>query len=885
MSIESVPAKIKSFCRRRLHRQQIDADLDEEIRSTLELLAERKVSEGMDPDSARRAAKIEMGGVEQVKEEVRAVAAGVWLDSLLQDVRFGLRMLRKSPSFAVTAVVTLAVAIGANSVAFGAFNAIVLRPLDVPQPQNLYELERKSDKYSADSYPNYLDLRDRNRSFEDLAAFALTQPGFETGENPIRVWGYEVSGNYFDVLGTRPYLGRLIEPSDEQGDRSAPYIVLTYGFWHSQFQAKRDVIGRTVRLNKKPFTVIGVTPPGFNGTMVIFSPSFFIPVVNEESSLLHIRGNRWVEGMFGHLKDGVKPAQATADLNSVASYLQKTYPKDDDKLGYLLARPSLGGDFLGSGITAFLGGLMLLAGLILLAACANLGNLFAARAADRSREVALRLALGASRLRILRQLFTEAILISVIGGALGLWGSVVLLQSLSAWRPFSQYPFNIGVSPDANVYLVAVFFALGSGFLFGAAPIRQVLRTDSYQVVKSGSPTRTGRSISARDFLLAAQIAICAILVTSSFVAVRGLARSLGSNFGFEPRNMMLAETDLSMAGYSGGKIPAMQKRMLDSVQTIPGVTSAAWVGLYPPLHMGWDDQPVFSDTAADLRTSNALAEAITYRISPQYFQAVQTHLLSGREFTTYDDQTAPRVAVINQRFARNIFGSLGDAIGHYFKLKDGTRIEVVGVVEDGKYTANLAENPQSAMFLPILQFPASDAWLLLRSSGDPQELSVAVKNKLRDLDSGVPVFIQTWNEEMNGALFAPRMATASLGILGIMGAMLSVTGIFGMTAYAVSKRKRDLGIRMALGAQRREVLQAALGRALKTLAVGSGLGLLAGIFASRLLASIVYEASPRDPLVLTAVVLAMVLIGIVATWVPANRALSIDPATLLREE
>jgi predicted permease len=538
---------------------------------------------------------------------------------------------------------------------------------------------------------------------------------------------------------------------------------------------------------------------------------------------------------------------------------------------------------LGPPVKGFMTGMMLLAGLILLAACANLGSLFAARAADRGREVALRLALGSSRTRILRQLLTEALLLSLAGGGLGLVGSVLLLHRLSTWQPFPQFPMNIPVNPDANVYLVALLLALVSGFLFGIVPVRQVLRANPYEIVKAGSSARFGRRLTVRDVLLVVQIAICAVLVTASMVAMRGMARSTHSNFGFDPRNVFLVNTDLGMTGYGGDKIPAMQKRLTAAMQAIPGVTSVGLVDT-PPLHMGWEISPVFTDRTTDLRPSNAAAVAIQFRISPEYFHAAGTALLAGRGFSPDDKVESPRVAVVNRKFASKILGSVSGAVGSHFKMPDGTRVEVVGTVEDGKYTANLAEDPQPAMFLPILQMPASDTWLLVRANRDPQQLVTAMRSQLSSLDAGLPAFIQTWDEEMNGALFASRMATVSLGVLGVMGAMLSITGIFGMAAYSVSKRLRELGIRIALGAQRKEVLKSALGRPLKLLALGSAAGLLLGILAARVLAYIVYQATPRDPLVLGGVVFAMLLLGMVATWIPAQRALSIDPLVLLRE-
>jgi predicted permease len=805
---------------------------------------------------------------------------------LLDDLRFSLRQLRKSPGFTITAVLTLAMAIGANAVVFSVMNGLILRPLDLPGAQSLYGIERASDKDMSQSYPDYLDMRDRNHSFEDLAAFNIPQVGLDTGEGPSAAWGVEASGNYFDALRIKPYLGRFFHASDERGANSAPYIVLSYAYWQNHFHDDRGVIGRIVQVNRHPFTILGVAPPEFRGTIVFVSPNFFLPMVNHEQidgeDTLNARGSRWVFMVMGHLKPGVTLAQATGDVNSIGAYLEKTYPKDERQGSFLLARPNLLGDQFGQPARAFLVGLLSLAGLILLAACANLGSLFAARAADRSREVALRLALGSSRKRILRGLFTEALLISLIGGAIGLEGSVALLRWLSDWQPFGNFPMHTPVTPDGLVYGVALLLSLVSGFLFGAVPVSQVLRTNPYDVVKSGSAARVGRRVTARDVLLAVQIAICAVLVTSSMVAARGLFYALHSNFGFEPRNAMLVGADLHMAGYTGDRVPVMQKRMIDAIAAIPGVES---VGLTDEVLLnGTTTSNVFSDGSTDLRPSNAASTAYMYVISPQYLQAEGTQLLAGRTFTWHDDKAAPRVAVVNRQFAKKIFGSLTNAIGGYYKMPDGTRVQVVGIAEDGKY-GGLSEDPKLAMFLPILQFPSNSAWLVVRSSRDPQQMGQAIRQTLRRLDAGLPVEIEMRLDEIGGVLFPPHMAAVSLGVMGVIGAVLSITGIFGMAAYSVSKRLRELGIRVALGAQRRAVLKTALGRAFKLLAFGSTAGLLLGMLASRVLASIVYEATARDPLVLAGVVLAMSLVGLLAAWIPARRALAVDPMILLREE
>jgi predicted permease len=618
------------------------------------------------------------------------------------------------------------------------------------------------------------------------------------------------------------------------------------------------------------------------------SPDFYMPIVNEEQvtteGLLSARGSdSAVFEAMGHLKPGVTPAQAAADVNAVGTYLEKTYPREVARGNTSLAHEGL--TSFGPDLKGFLAGLMVLAGLILLAACANLGSLFAAHAADRSREVALRLALGSSRRRILRQLLTEAMLISLAGGAAGLWASIVLLSRISTWRPFPGTAVQIPVSPDARLYVVSLLLALLSGVLFAIVPIRQVLRANPYEVVKAGSSGRLGRRLTLRDALLVIQIAICAVLVTSSLVAVRGLVRSLHGNYGIDPRNTMLANVNLGMAGYSIDKVSAMQESMIHAMESIPGVEHAGLVNGYPPLvYTAGSRENVFKAETSDLRNSNAAANPYRYEISPGYLGAAGTSLLAGRSFNWHDGKDAPPVAVVNRDFAGKMFGSVDHAVGSFYKLVDGRRVQVVGVVEDGKYQ-NITQDQQPAMFLPSMQSPATASFLIVRSHRDPQQLAAAMRTKLHQLDSGLPVAPKTWNELLSVVLFPSRVATMSLGVMGMMGAMLSVTGIFGMAAYSVSKRLRELGIRVALGAQRTQVLQAVLGRTVKLLAVGSGIGLLLGILATRLLAYVVYQATPRDPFVLSGVVLAMAFLGLVATWIPAQRALSVDPMMLLREE
>ena len=868
-------------------RSRMDRDMNDELGSHIQHRADDLERSGVPRGEAERRARLEFGGYERYKTEGHEASGGALLEGLAKDVRFGVRMLRKSPGFTLTALVTLAVGIGANAVVFSLLNAIVLRPLNVPDPQNVVMIEHGKDRTPSHSYPDYLDLRDRNRSFTGLITYEIAPGGLNSNGSPQQVWLYETSGNYFDVLGIHPYLGRFFHSADEHGPNSAPFMVLSYAYWQNHFQGDRSVVGRVVELNKFAWTIIGVAPQGFRGTELFFEPNLWAPKVNVEQiegfNSLDQRAHRG-ELVLGRLRTGVTPQQAVADLNNVGAWLVKTFPREDDDSTFSLTRPGLYGDMLGAPTRAFVGGLMLLSSLILLAACTNLGSLFASRAADRSREVAVRMALGSTRGRVLRQMLVEAMLVGLGGAGLGLAASIPLLRALSAWQPIPDFSINVPVDPDWRTYLMALVLALVSGLLFGLVPLRQILKTDPYRQIKAGASVGSGgRRITPRDVLLVAQIAICAVLVTSCLVSVKGMARSLHSDFGFVPQHAVQVNTDVGFGGFTGAQGAAMQRRVLDALGRIPGVSAAAYADRVP-LNIGWSSGGVYPDSAADFTAAAEVAEAMQYEVSPGYFRAAGTPLVSGREFSWSDDGHATRVAVINRELARKLFGSEANAVGRAFKRFGGSRVVVVGVAMDGKYRT-LSEDPVPAMFFPILQLPSTYSWWIVRSDRDEGDLAGAVQETLRQLNTGLPFTVNPWTKELDTALFAARAASLALGVLGVLGAMLAVTGIFGMAAYSVSKRMRELGIRIALGAGRREVLGTALGRALQVLAFGSGVGLLLGLGAAKVLALIVYQATPRDPMVLAGVVGFMLLLGLVATWIPARRALAADPLALLRDE
>jgi len=870
---------VNTFSRSKLH-QEIDA----EIQAHVEMRIADNIAAGMSPEEARHDALIRFGNRTVMRERMTAMDAATALDGFGRDLRYAARQLRRSPAFTATALVTLILGIGANVVVFSVLNAMLLRPLDVPQSSGLYNLVHKQKGYDSQSYPDYLDFQTKNSTFSYLAAYRPEIAGLSTKDAAYKCWYYRVSGNYFDVLGVQPAQGRFFHASDEHGPNSAPYIVVSNNFWRAHFNSDPRVIGTTVDINKHPFTIIGVAPPAFHGAEVFIWPDFWMPVVDnpdiEGTDFLSWRGNHnlWV---LGKLKPGVTPQQATDNLNAIAHELAKQNPEDDG-LDARLTKPGWLGDQFGAPARSFLAGIMLLAFLVLLAACANLASLFAARTADRGRELAIRLAIGSSRWNVLRQLLSEAVLISLLGGTLGTLFSTFLLNALTRWQPFPGFPIHVTVTAGPKVYLVAVLLSIGSGMLWGVVPMRQIWSTDSAQVMKSGGATLVFRCFTLRDLLLGVQITLCTLLVTSSFVALRGMQSSLHASLGFQPQGALLAETDLHMGGHFGDSVTQMRKRMLEEVGRIPGVTAVGIID-EKPLGTGGSGTRVYREGTADFRPSNSAFGAKYCGISPGYLQAAGTRLLSGRDFTWHDDAKSPRVAIVNELFASSMFGP-ANAVGRRFMWGDKLSYEIVGVVENGKYET-LTEPPWAAMFLPLEQNPNSDTSLVVRSPLPSNQIVPELLRTLTQIDPSLPFVFHTWPDALAFVLFPARIATATLGVMGLLAAMLAVTGVFGMAMYSVSKRMREFGIRVAVGAQPMQLMRTALKRPVVLLLAGSVIGLLLGVVASQLLAQIVYEATPRDPLVLGGVLITMVLLGFVATWIPAQRALRIHPARLLREE
>ena len=878
--------KVRSFLRNLLLSGRVETDLDQEVRSHLEMLIAENIRAGMPPHEAQRAARIELGGVEQVKEQVRDSRTGAFLDSLLQDLRFALRQMHRSPGFAFTAVLILALGIAANVIVFGVLQALVLRQLDVPHADRVMTLQPK-DGGPFVSNPEMRDVRDGNTAFSAVADYEFQDFGLEANGVTRPVWGAEVSGQYFEVVGIKPFLGRLLGRDDDDHPGASEVAVISWSAWQSDFGADPNIVGRTVRIDKHPYTIVGVTPEGFHGTEKIAQLDIFVPTASEAS----LDGFNWLESrsyrnLFSvvRLKDGVTAPQVQAELNTIAARLARQYPKDEEGLALKLARPGMIGDFIGGPVRGFLAGVMGLAGIVLLAACANLGSLFAARTADRAREIAIRMALGSSRWRILRQLLVESFVISILGGACACGLAWMALTGLASWHPPTRYPMRFFVLPQPSLILMAFLISVAAGVVFGVMPLRQIFKTDPNETIKSGGiQSVAGRRWALRDVLLAAQIALCCVTVTAAFVSLRGLGKAMTMDLGFNPKNTLLTQFDLSQAAYTGDAADHFQRQLLERVSQIPGVDAVGYANT-TPLSGDTLVSAVFSQQSADFRPSNSAFYGYNFDISPGYLTAAGTPLRAGRDVSFTDTAKTPPVAIVNQEFARRLFHT-DQAVGRYFKNRDGVSIQIVGIVPDGKYFI-LSEDAEAAAFFPISQKVSTSTALVVRTQRDTADMVAAIRGVVLDLDRAVPIRdLGPWNTQLALSFFPIEVATVALGLFGAFGLLLSIAGTFGLASYTVSKRMRELSIRVALGAQANQILSAALGRMLILLASGSAVGLLLGVAASRLLSVIVYQASAQDPFVLAAVALTLLLTGSLSVAGPVRRVLYADPAILLREQ
>ena len=623
-------------------RPTVEHELDEELRFHVDQQVDAYLNAGLDRDEAVRRAHLEFGGLDQVKEEYRDTLGVRMMDDAWQDVRYAVRTLRRSPVFAATAVISLALGIGANTLVFSVVNALVLKPLPVSDPERVMFVQRVGS-FVSHSFPAYRDIRDRNVTFEGLAGYRITMMDVEANQSVRHEWGYLATGNYFDLLGLTPAAGRFFDQSDDIVPGASPYAVLSYDYWRTRFGGSPSVVGSTIRINRLPYTVLGVAPAAFYGTEIFYRPNIWVPMAMQAQIEV---GNPWLENrntantwVIGRLKPGVSVGQAESNLNAISHQLAQEYETQGEGASFKLTRPGLVGDALGAPARAFAFGVLSLAGLVLLTACANLASTLAARGTDRRRELAIRLSIGASRARIVRQLLTETIVLATVGGAVGALGATIAARALSSWQLPITLPVQFDLHPDVRVFALAFFVSLVAGLGFGVAPARQAARTDPNTALKSVDGAR-GRRWPIRDVLVAAQVALCFVLVAACLMSLRGLQSALTMPLGFESAGVAMASFDLGLAGYSREAGESVRRRGLEIISDRPGVQSAAYANSLP-LNIDQSHTVVYPDDRPHLQGAEVPLAIRLPSISRVLPNARHSHAArTRRRLARYDDES-----------------------------------------------------------------------------------------------------------------------------------------------------------------------------------------------------------------------------------------------------
>ena len=882
-------AKAGSFLKSLFRRRQAEDDLDDELQYHLDQAIAENIRNGMQPEEAKFAAQRLLGTVSVVKEECRDAWGIGFFETLARDLRYAVHMFRRTPLFTLVALATLALGIGANATIFTVVENVLLHPLPVRDPGQMLFLNWGDQDNM--SYPNYLDFRDRNRSFSDLVAYRIrtANVSLHPRDNDYPL-GNEVTGNYFETFGVEPELGRFFGPSEDDRMGAHPVVVLSDRFWRNRLAGDAHVIGSTVRISGYPFTVVGIAPPSFVGTEVILNADFWVPLT---MTLQVEPGNDWIRSRndqnifaLGRLKPGVSPAQAESDLNRIAAGLAREYPKDiDPRQKFQLSRPGLFGNNLRRPMDLIVGVFAAVAGLVLLLACVNLAGMLLARAADRRREIGIRLALGASRWQLLRQLMTESLLLAVSGGALGYVLAIVVSRLISSWRPAFSIPINTALHPDKTVLGFACVTVLSTALLFGLAPALQSARIALTPSLKNERP----RHWTVRDILVAAQVAISVVLVICSALVIRSSLRALSLNLGIRPEGAVSVSFDLTMQGYGDDRVRAFDTDLLAKASAIPGIGTVGIVNVLPLQQ--WEENDTISRADRPIPKPYERRAAILYDISPGYFKAAGTTLLAGRNIDDRDRPdvrpAAPRVAIVNEACAQMLFGG-ENPLGKRIRLAGnppGADVEVVGVVENGKYEY-LSEPPHPVIFRPLAPGGMRFTTLVARGGLPAPRATDLLRKTVLDLDPELTI-VSAGNlkDQLALALLPVRLVAIVLGIFGGLAIMLASTGLFALVAYAVSRRTREIGIRMSLGARRGQVLSSVLARIFLLCSAGGLTGTLLALAAAKVLSVVLYGVSPRDPATYLAALVIVAGVALLACWQPALRAIRIDPALILREE
>ena len=813
---------------------------------------------------------------------------------MIKDLRYAIRSLMKRPGFVAVAVITLALGIGANTAIFSLVNAVLLRSLPVERPGEIVSvaIRGKDDSMSAFSYPNYRDFRDRNEALSGLLLYRFVPLSLSRSGANERVWGYEVSGNYFDVLGVKAIRGRTFLPEEDKTPLSHPVAVLSYQSWQRRFGGDPDIVGKDVLLNDHQFRVIGIAPEGFTGTEMIYTPEIWLPTAMMAWAE---PGSNWLEdrntrNFFanGRLKPGVNLRQAEASLNLLALQLAKEYPDTNEGQSVKIVPPGFILPELRGAVVSFTWVLMAAVALVLIVTCTNLAGLMLARATDRRREIAIRLAMGANRMRLIRQLLTESVLLSVAGGLTGVLLAFWIIDVLLAFKPPIDFPLALDVAVDWRVLAFSLLVSLAAGAIFGLAPALQATRPGLSQALRETSAQGGAARTRLRSVLVVAQIAISLVVLIAAGLVVRTLQQLQTMSPGFDSQNALTMSFDLALQGYDDARGQQFYRQLAERVQALPGVKSAA-VSSYIPLSLNYNSRNIFVEGQPAQRGEN-IPLSMNGSAGPRFFETMRTPLVQGREFTEQDQEKTEQVVVVNETFVRRLMpnvSSASEALGKRvsFNSASGPFMRIVGVIADGKYF-NIAEDPRPFIWAPMTQDYSSNGILTVRTDGNPESLLGAVRKEVRALDPNLPLFdVKTLTEHMRFAIFPAKVAATVLGVFGIVALLLSAIGIYGITSYTVAQRTHEIGIRLALGAQLSDVLKLVLSHGLKLTLIGAALGLFGAYLATRAITSVLYGVSATDPLTFGVVSLVLIGVALLACYVPSRRATRVDPLIALRNE
>jgi predicted permease len=813
------------------------------------------------------------------------------MESFIQDLRFGARMLMKNPGFTLIAVVTLALGIGANTAIFSMVNALLLRPpAGVEQAEQLVSVTWE-DSGLGPSYPDYIDYRDRNTTFAGLAIFGPTTLHLGLGGETERIPAALVSGNYFTALGVKASRGRTLITDDDTAPGANPLAVIGDGLWRRRFNADPNVVGKTVRLNGYPFTVIGVASPEFIGVETGRATDAWIPISMAaqadptSAGSPHTRVARGWLRAFGRLKPNVSLEQAQAELSGIALELERTFPDTNKGVGIRLI-PHLGlGPAQRNDARAFTSLLAAVAALVLLIACANVANLLLARGQRRQKEIGVRLALGATRLRLIRQLLAESLLLSLLGGALGAFVAFWLSGPLKNFVAFGRENYHaLDLSLDTRALSFTFLIAVVTGLLFGLIPALQAAKTELTPVLKDAARSGRGKlRINLNGLLVIGQIALSLVALIAAGLFVRTLQKAQSVHPGFNADHVVTASFDVGKHGYSESEGRQFYRQIIERVEALPGVSSASLAHTAPFTDRTWNTR-----VRAQSQTDAAPLQVDYNVVAPRYFATLEIPFISGRDFHAADEAQTPGVVILNETLARRLFpgeNPIGKRIIRYIRSEPKFSLEVVGVVKDARYQ-RLTEQQRPQMYLPSPQQYRSVMTLHVRTEREPGESLAAIRREARSLDGNLPVFnAGLLAEHLRASLAPQRGVVALIGTFGLLALTLASVGLYGVMAYSVSQRAREIGVRMALGAQTGDVLKLILRQGMALALIGVVIGLIASLTLTRLTKTLLFGVSATDPLTFVGVAMLLIMVAALACWIPARRATKVDPLVALRAE